>query len=274
MFRVMNPFRFSGRLIVSLALLLGFGAHSTVAQRVNADFPKADLPDAPVPKQQTDGSQKKKPGGFTSTVSLLSRRSFFFPDLAASEKPLSAFQKFELAADQSIAPSSLLVAGVVAGIEQADNSWPGYGQGAQGYGKRFGATMALNSSDNMFGSFLLPAIAHHDPRYFVTSGGFGKKVGHAIRRVFLTRTDSGGEAANWSGLLGIAGAEGLSNAYLPDAERTAGKTFQRIGIYIAVVAGSNVAKEFWPVVFKSLGGGNRTDARARQSDLKDNPAKP
>jgi hypothetical protein len=255
-------------LVFLVLLILGVTGQPLLAQRVTGN-----LPDAPVPKQQSTGAETKNKNSFASTVGVISRRSFFFPDLAASERPLSAGQKFELAVDQSIAPSSILVGGLAAGIEQADNSWPGYGQGAEGYGKRFGATMALNSSANMFGTFLLPAIAHHDPRYFVTEGGFKKKVGHAIRRVLLTRTDSGGEAANWSGLLGIAGAEGLANTYLPDAERTAGKTFQRIGIYVGVVAGGNVAKEFWPVVFKSLGG-KRTAARARQADLRDNPAKP
>lgn len=246
-------------------LLLCSSASPLLAQRVTAN-----LPDAPVPKEQSGDKQQKSGNRFTSTVGIIGRRSLFFPELATSDRPLTATQKFELAVDQSIAPSSFLAAAAAAGIAQADNSWPGYGQGAEGYGKRFGAVMALNASDDMFGTFFLSAIAHHDPRYFITNGGFGRKVGHAIRRVLLTRTDSGGEAANWSGLLGTLGAAGLSNAYLPDAERTTGKTFQRFGIHVGVVAGSNVAKEFWPVIFKSLGG-NRS---ARQSDLKDNPAKP
>ena len=251
----------------SLVVLLAATAQPLRAQRVTAN-----LPDAPVPKQQKAGSQQKSANGFSSTVNLLSRRSLFFPELAVSEKPLTAMQKFELAVDQSIAPSSFLGAAFAAGISQAENSWPGYGQGAKGFGKRYGASMAVNASNDMFGTFFLPAIAHHDPRYFVSQGGFGRKIGHAIRRVLLTRTDSGGETANWSGLLGILGAEGLANTYLPDAERTSGKTFERFGIHVGVVAGSNVAKEFWPSIFRSLLG-NR-GASARQADLKDSPAKP
>jgi hypothetical protein len=250
------------------AVLVTLLAPATLrAQRVIAN-----LPDAPVPQKPQGGSQPKSKNGFTSTVNLLSRRSLFFPELAVSEKPLTAGQKFKLAVDQSIAPSRFLGAAVIAGIAQADNSWPGYGQGAEGYGKRYGATMALNASTDMFGTFLLPAIARHDPRYFVSNGRFGRKIGHAIRRVLLTRTDSGGEAPNWSGLMGILGAEGLANTYLPDAERTSGKTFERFGVHIGLVAGSNLAKEFWPSIFRSLRG-NRS-ASARQSDLKDSPAKP
>ena len=246
---------------------------ATAAQPLKAQRVIANLPDAPVPHQQAAQSQQKAANGFTSTVKLVTRRSVFFPELARTEKPLTAGQKFKLAVDQSIAPSSFLGSAFTAGISQADNSWPGYGQGAEGYGKRFGAAMAVNASTDMFGTFLLPAIARHDPRYFVSNGGFGRKIGHAIRRVLLTRTDSGGETANWSGIVGIFGAEGLANTYLPDAERTAGKTFERSGIHIGLVAGSNLAKEFWPSIFKSLLGG-KGSASARQSDLKDSPAKP
>jgi hypothetical protein len=113
--------------------------------------------------------------------------------------------------------------------------------------------MALNASTNMFGVFLLPSVLHHDPRYFpLAHASFGQHVGHALKRMVVTPTDAGGQAVNISGLLGPLGAEGLSNTYLPDAERTTGKTFERYGIQMAIIAGGNVAKEFWPVIFKTL----------------------
>jgi hypothetical protein len=158
-----------------------------------------------------------------------------------------------LAADETVAPSALIVAAMSAGITQARNSWPGYGQGWNAYGKRYGATLALNASTDVFGTFLLPSVLHHDPRYFVLAHGtFSQKIGHALKSVLVTRTDSGGRAVNISGVLGPLGAEGLANTYLPDAERTAGQTFERFGIQMAVIAGGNVAKEFWPVIFKTL----------------------
>jgi hypothetical protein len=140
-----------------------------------------------------------------------------------------------------------------AAISQANDSWPGYGQGWNGYGKRYGATLALNASTDMFGTFLLPSLLHHDPRCFVLShGSFKQKIAHALKRVVVTPTDAGGQAINVSGLLGPLAAEGLANTYLPDAERTAGQTFERFGIQLAIIAGSNVAKEFWPAIFKTL----------------------
>jgi hypothetical protein len=183
----------------------------------------------------------------------VSHRSFFFPDLAHTDKPLTSAQKFLLATDQSVAPSALIIAAMSAGVTQARNSWPGYGQGWEAYGKRYGATLALNASTDMFGTFLLPAVMHHDPRYFVLANGrFSQKIGHALKSVVVTRTDSGGRAFNVGGVLGPLGAQGLANTYLPDAERTTGQTFERFGIQIAVIAGSNVLKEFWPAIFKTL----------------------
>ena len=214
----------------------------------------ADLPDAPTPKQQLSEPERKSKSGFSqTTVQVLSRRSFFFPDLAYSSKPLSSGEKFLLAADVTIAPSAILATAASAAVSQAKDSWPGYGQGWEAYGKRYGATMALNASTNVFGVFLLPSVLHHDPRYFpLAHASFGQHIGHALKRMAVTRTDAGGQAPNISGLLGPLGAEGLSNTYLPDAERTTGKTFQRYGIQMAVIAGGNIAKEFWPAIFKTL----------------------
>ena len=224
----------------------------------------ANLPDAPAPKQQLNEPEQKAKSGFsTTTVQILSRRSFFFPDLAYTSKPLNSGQKFLLAADVTIAPSAVIVTGVSAAISQAKDSWPGYGQGWESYGKRYGATMALNASTNMFGVFLLPSVLHHDPRYFpLAHASFGRHIGHALARMVVTRTDTGGQAPNVSGLLGPLGAEGLSNTYLPDAERTTGKTFERYGIQMAVIAGGNIVKEFWPAIFKTLRIGKVAPAAA------------
>jgi hypothetical protein len=234
----------------------------------------ANLPDAPTPKQQPNDAGTKPKNGFSkTTVAILSRRSFFFPDLAYTRKPLNSGQKFLLAVDETVAPSALIGAAVSAGITQARNSWPGYGQGWNAYGKRYGATLALNASTDMVGTFLLPSMLHHDPRYFVLARGtFSQRVAHALKRVVVTPTDAGGQAMNVSGILGPLAAEGLANTYLPDGERTTGQTFERFGIQMAVIAGSNVAKEFWPAIFKTLRIGKVAPGAAPQAS--DPPARP
>jgi hypothetical protein len=234
--------------IVALLVWLANGTYCPAQRRV-----VAALPDAPKPQQANEVDVKAKGRRSRTTYEILARRSFFFPDLAYTNKPLTSAQKFLLAADESVAPSGLIVATMSAGISQAQNSWPGYGQGWNGYGQRYGAKLALSASTDMFGTFLLPSVLHHDPRYFVLARGtLSQKIGHALKRVVVTPTDAGGEAVNVSGVLGPLAAEGLANTYLPDAERTAGRTFERFGIQLAVIAGSNVVKEFWPAIFKTL----------------------
>lgn len=95
-----------------------------------------DLPDPPTPKREQ--APHKHDNAFRTTVEVLGRRSVFFPDLAASPGPLTSKQKLELFVDKSVAPSRFLSSAAGAGIHQALDSLPAYGQGMSGYGKRLG----------------------------------------------------------------------------------------------------------------------------------------
>lgn len=210
-----------------------------------------DLPEAPVPKQEQ--APRKHDSAFRATVEVLGRRSIFFPDLAASPGPLDTKQKLELFAGKSIAPSRFLSSAAGAGIRQASDSLPEYGQGMSGYGKRLGSSMATGASTEFFGTFLFASLMHRDPRYFVSlHGGLWQRIGYGVSRLVITRTDAGTEGANLPGLLGPLFAESLANSYLPVKEQTAGRTFSRYGIRLGFTAGSNIVKEYWPTIFRSL----------------------
>lgn len=218
-----------------------------------------ELPNAPIAKQESSAGAKqetspqKRDSALHSTIEVLGRRSVFFPDLATSNKPLRPRQKLELFADQSIAPSRILASLAGAGISQAANTLPGYGQGADGYAKRFGSSMASGASNHFFGSFVIPSLLHDDPRYFVKlHADLGHRVGYALSRLVVTRKDDGAETANWPGILAPLLAESLANSYLPTNERTAGKTFQRYGLRLGLTAVGNLAKEYWPTIFRGL----------------------
>lgn len=235
---------------VCVVLLAGGGA--ATAQHVEVG---ASLPDAPTaqPQNPDAGSQKPGNGKFETTLGTLGRRSVFFPELAFDKGALTPHQKLELAVDETIAPSRFLASAFTAGIGQARGSLGGYGGGWGGYGKRYGSSVASNASSHLFGTFLLPSVLHQDPRYFVKLHDTpGRRVWYAVRRVAVTRTDSGGEAFNWSGVLSGLMAEGLANSYLPDGERTAGKTFVRFGYRMGFSALNNIVKEYWPTIFKDL----------------------
>jgi hypothetical protein len=64
-----------------------------------------------------------------------------------------------------------LQTGLSPGLSQARNTNPGFGQGAEGYGKRFGAA-ALDSADGtLWGNAILPILFKEDPRYFRLGSG-------------------------------------------------------------------------------------------------------
>ena len=210
-----------------------------------------ELPEAPAPKQQR--APHRHDNAFRTTVEILGRRSVFFPDLAASPGPLDTKQKLELFAGKSVAPSRLLTSGIGAGIRQARDSFPAYGQGMSGYGKRLGSSMATGVSTEFFGTFLLASALRRDPRYFVSlHGGPWRRIGYSVSRLAVTRTDAGTEGANWPGILGPLFAESLANTYLPVSEQTAGRTFRRYGIRLGFSAGTNIVKEYWPTIFRDL----------------------
>src|SRR2546425_1217945 len=193
----------------------------TLAARGQAQQKPKELPDAPVAKP--DHPQQKHENAFHSTIEILGRRSVFFPDLATSSGPLSTKQKFELFAGESVAPSRFLSSAVGAGYGQARDSLTGYGQGMGGYGKRFGASMATAASTNFFSTFLLPSMLGHDPRHFVAlHGSPGRRVGYALSRIVVTRTDRGTEAPNWAGMAGTPLPGGLADHLHSVGGRTAG----------------------------------------------------
>ena len=226
----------------------------TVAASAEAqqDPKPQNLPDAPTAKPQGEASKRQNP--FNATVGVLTKKSIFFPNIATSVGTLSTKQKFELFANESVAPSRFLSSAAGAGIGQAQNSLAGYGQGAEGYGKRFASSMATAASTNFFGTFVIASVSHHDPRYFVTlHPGVRYRIGYALSRIVISRTDDGRNAANWPGILGPLLAESLANSYLPVKEQTAGRTFQRYGIRIGLYTASNALRQYWPTIFRRLG---------------------
>ncbi len=214
----------------------------------------ATLPGSPAPKQQPDSSaQNAQEKSAQSPLGVIAKRSWFYPDLARTSRPLTSGEKFKLFLDTSLSPPQILVSAASAGISEARGTLAGYGQGGEGFGKRFGSSMASNASSHFFGTFLLPSALHEDPRFFVRfNGGWKLRVGHALKRTLVIRTDEGGSRFNVPGTLGPLLAEGLANTYLPDSERTAGKTFERFGIRIGFGAVNNLLREYWPTIFKSL----------------------
>jgi len=211
------------------------------------------MPDAPSASAQQQAQADASKPSDKSQSGGLSGSSLLFPNIATQSGSLTPGQKFELFALNSISLSAFIGSAASAGINQALDSPDGYGQGGEGYGKRFGAAMARNASSQFFGTFLLASALREDPRFFVRDDlNFGGSIKYSIQRVFITRSDSGNDVVNWSGLIAPLMSEGLANVYYPDNYRTVGNTFSRYGYDLAWIAGANLLRQYWPKINKKL----------------------
>jgi hypothetical protein len=241
------------RLVLALALTVHVLGPRSSAQQQD-QYQSGSMPDAPsAAKAQATSSGNSAMQSSAQFVSLLQRGSIVFPNLATSTAPLSPEQKLKLAVNNSVSLSAFVAANLSAGVNQAHEQPAAYGDAIGGYGRRLGAAMARRSSSQIFGTFLLASALHQDPRFYVRNDlHFDGSVKYAICRVFVTRTDSGDPVFNWSGLLGMAGAEGLANVYYPDSYRSAPNTFSRFGFDLLGNAAGNLLRQYWPRINRRL----------------------
>lgn len=170
----------------------------------------------------------------------------FYVTYDPNAPPLDAKQKYALAWKSNIDPATWVISGLFAGVEQAQNTFSGYGQGAQGYAKRFGANYADDFIGDLLGGAVLPALFKQDPRYFYKgTGTVRSRVLYALANAVVCKGDNGRWQFNYSGLMGSLGAGGISNLYYPANDRDgAGLTFENAGLGIAESAASNLFQEF------------------------------
>ena len=170
----------------------------------------------------------------------------FFVSYDWTAPPLTAHQKYALATHNVLDPGNLALSATVAGIQQAADAFPGYNQGAAGYGKRFGADLANLVVGSYMGGAVLPSLFHQDPRFFYKGTGTRRqRFVYAISRAVITRGDNGHEQPNVSGILGDLSAAALSNIYYPASDRQGATLFFENGILsIAGDAMNDLVQEF------------------------------
>ena len=144
----------------------------------------------------------------------------FFVSYRWNAAPLTTKQKFELALKNSFDPVSLTLMGAEAGYSQANNHLRPFGQGTEGYAKRFGVRFADDFDASMIGGAILPSIFHQDPRYFVKgTGSIQLRTLHAMTFPFICRGDNGHSMPNYSRMLGTFASVELENIYYPPGWR-------------------------------------------------------
>jgi hypothetical protein len=196
------------------------------------------LPRVELAQEQIKEQEKQRIFGFIPNFYVT-----YVPDAV----PLTPKQKFQLAWKTTVDPMTFVLTGAIAGVQQAQNDFSGYGQGAQGYGKRFGAVYADAVSGTFIGSAILPSLLKQDPRYFYKgSGSKRSRILYALGSSVVCKGDNGRWQADYSNILGNLAAGGISNLYYPAGNREGVElTFENAAIGIGANSAANLFQEFF-----------------------------
>jgi hypothetical protein len=200
------------------------------------------------PGQTSEGTKDQKNQGTSNDRLFFALPNFLTLENSAHVPPLTAGQKFKVATRSSFDYVQYPWYAALAAISQAENSEPAYGQGAEGYAKRFGTAFADGTIENYMVNAVVPSVLRTDPRYYqLGKGTFVHRTGYALSRLFITRTDSGHNTFNFGEILGSGMGAAISTySYHPAADQTFSNTASVWGTQVAYDAIRIVLNEFWP----------------------------
>lgn len=205
------------------------------------------------PGQTAKQSSQAANGGSNDRL-FYAMPNFLTLEAGAKVPPLTAGQKFKLVTRSAFDPFQFAWYGLLSGISQAENSEPGYGQGWEGYGKRYGSAFADGTIEAYMVGAVGPTVFKQDPRYFqLGHGSFMHRTGYALSRLVITRGDAGNKEFNISEIGGSAAAAAISTySYHPSGDKTLSNT---VSVWYTQVAYDGIAimvKEFWPDIRKKM----------------------
>ena len=213
--------------------------------------PTHPAPAAPTPQSQRDlAEQQLKQQEHQRILGVIPN---FNTTNLQNAAPLSPKQKFRLAFRGAIDPFQFVAAGGVAGWGQAVNDNVGYGQGTEGYARRYGATYADSADGVLWGNAIFPSLLHEDPRYFRKgTGSFWGRFFYSVSTTVRTKDDNGKWGWNYANVLGNITAGGISNLYYPSSDRGILLTFEGAATVTAEGALGALGVEFWPDISRKL----------------------
>jgi hypothetical protein len=215
---------------------------------------KSSVPDAPTPSvspaqannpNDQFGKQPKRILGIIPNYRAVSANTQL--------PPLTFKGGLWLATQDTFDYSNFIFVGALAGTNMAGKSQPTFGQGAEGFGKYYWHAFVDGGIENYMTEAVIPLATKEDPRYYTMGkGGFFKRTGYAVTRLFITKANSGKSTFNLSEVVGAGAAAGIGNAYYPAQNNQWVKTYQRWGTQVGLDGAFNVLKEFWPDVNQAI----------------------
>ena len=202
--------------------------------------------------QDYNGPLHKVVGAFTQKLDRLSVHDpHYKPGLLLCS--LEIKDKFFLFARDAVDPETFLAAGFDAGISQAENHDPSFGQGSAGYGKRYGAIFLDEAQFRFFKEFAYPTLFHEDPRYYrLGQGPKSRRFLHAIRHAVVAYHDDGRPMFNFSEWAGEISGTMVSNLYHPGNRRGFEPAARNVATDVGLDIGYDELREFWPEIAKKL----------------------
>ena len=275
---------------VLLFLVLSLTSYSLRAQQTPTDSnqqtapPQTETKEAPKPQSGSQGQNVPGSSSKEGSVQGTSKDRLFYalPNFLTLENagqvaPLTTKEKFAVVTKGSFDYVQYPWYAFLSGISQAEDSEPGYGQGAAGYGKRFGAAFADGTIENYMTGAILPSLLRQDPRYFQSGkGSFWRRTWYSMSRNIVTRTDSGGEQFNYSEVVGGALSAAISTyTYHPKSQlvttttpgvlrfipsdRTLTNTAKVWATQYGYDTLTLVVKEFWPDIRRKISHKHRPE---------------
>ncbi|MBV8205159.1 MAG: hypothetical protein JO041_00060 [Acidobacteria bacterium] len=162
-------------------------------------------------------------------------------------RPLTSREKFHLWRKTAFDPFQAADVAIQAGISQAQDEFPSYGQGAAGYSKRYAAALTDSVTSGFFANVAYPVLLKEDPRFFrLGQGSLHRRIAHALTEEFICHKDAGGRSLHFANILAAVSSGAVANLYYPPSERGFSLTMNRAAVSLLDGSAGGLLSEFWP----------------------------
>jgi hypothetical protein len=165
--------------------------------------------------------------------------------------PLTQAERFHSFVKRLFSPESVLRSAAGSAILQGTDTPHEWGQGAEGYGRRFASSYGqhITRSTLMYGS---SSLLHEDNRYFQSGeSGFWPRLKYALTSTVTARRDDGTRHLSYSRIVSYTATAFISRAWQPPSTRGSENAGSALGIAFGVEAAFNVGREFFPRILHS-----------------------